>query len=125
MLKRFPPSTDLVIGDLLQVQVGGVGHLDAGVAVVGATERAPVSGVRHERVVLLPATLEGTGDFHNTSTTILPARPLFSVNGVTTPYLWKTMCFPTAPPQAPSGTMALLLSRLHFDTGMTNTSAVG
>lgn len=48
----------LVIRDLLQVQMGGVDHLHAGVAVVSAAESAPVFGVRVERVCLLSAALQ-------------------------------------------------------------------
>lgn len=48
----------LVVRDLLQIQMGGVDHLHAGVAVVSAAEGAPVFGVRRERVGLLPAALQ-------------------------------------------------------------------
>lgn len=47
----------LVIGDLLQVDVGGVDHLHAGVAVVCAAESAPLFGVWIEPVGLLSAAL--------------------------------------------------------------------
>lgn len=47
----------LVIRDLLQIQMGGIDHLHAGVAIVSAAEGAPVFGVRCERVGLLSAAL--------------------------------------------------------------------
>lgn len=47
----------LVIRDLLQVKVGGVGHLHAGVAVVCAAESAPLFGVWVEPVGPLSAAL--------------------------------------------------------------------
>lgn len=47
----------LVVRDLLQVQVAGVDHLHARVAVVSAAEGAPVFRVGVERVCLLPAAL--------------------------------------------------------------------
>lgn len=47
----------LVIRDLLQVKMGGVDHLHAGVAVVCATQSTPVFGVWIELVCLLPAAL--------------------------------------------------------------------
>lgn len=48
----------LVVRDLLQVQVAGVDHLHARVAVVSAAEGAPVFGVGVERVCLLSAALQ-------------------------------------------------------------------
>lgn len=48
----------LVIRDLLQVKVGGVDHLHAGVAVVCAAESAPLFGVWIEPVCLLSAALQ-------------------------------------------------------------------
>ncbi len=47
----------LVIRDLLQVNVGGVDHLHAGVAVVCAAESTPLFGVWVEPVSLLSAAL--------------------------------------------------------------------
>lgn len=47
----------LVIRDLLQIQMGAVDHLHAGVAIVSAAEGAPVFGVGRERVGLLSAAL--------------------------------------------------------------------
>jgi len=49
----------LVIGDLLQVKVGGIDYLHAGVAVVHAAESAPLFGVWIEPVGLLSAALQG------------------------------------------------------------------
>lgn len=48
----------LVIGNLLQVEVAGVDHLHAGVAVVGAAESTPLFGVWIEIVSLLSAALQ-------------------------------------------------------------------
>lgn len=48
----------LVIRDLLQVKMGGVDQVHAGVAVVCAAESAPVFGVRVELVSLLSAALQ-------------------------------------------------------------------
>lgn len=48
----------LVVRDLFQVQVGGVDHLHAGVAVVSAAEGAPVFGVGREPVSLFSAALQ-------------------------------------------------------------------
>lgn len=48
----------LVIRDLLQVQMGGVDHLHASVAIVSAAESAPIFGVRVEFVCLLSAALQ-------------------------------------------------------------------
>lgn len=52
----------LVVRDLLQIKVGGVDHLHAGVAVVGAAESAPVFGVWVEPVGPLPAALQRAAD---------------------------------------------------------------
>lgn len=49
----------LVIRDLLQVNVGSVDHLHAGVAVVCAAESTPLFGVQIEPVGLLSAALQG------------------------------------------------------------------
>lgn len=59
----------LVVGDLLQIQVGGVDHLHAGVAVVSAAEGAPVFGVGVEPIGLLPAALS------RSRTTVNPEGP--------------------------------------------------
>lgn len=50
-------SAHLIVRDLLQVQMGGVDDLHAGVAVICAAESTPVFGVRVELVGLLPAAL--------------------------------------------------------------------
>lgn len=47
----------LVVGDLLQVEVAGIDHLHAHVAIVAAAEGAPVFGVWVELVCLLSAAL--------------------------------------------------------------------
>ena len=52
-----PACADLVIRHLLQVEVGGVDQLHAGVAIVGAAERAPFFGVWIEPVSPLSAAL--------------------------------------------------------------------
>lgn len=55
----------LVIGDLLQVKVGGVDQLHAGVAVVCAAQGAPVFGVWIEPVGLLSAALQTNQQWSN------------------------------------------------------------
>jgi hypothetical protein len=55
---RTSLSAHLVIGDLLQVQMGGVVHLHAGVSIICTAEGTPVPRIRDERIMILTAALK-------------------------------------------------------------------